>query len=257
MKVQVNKLTVLRSGRVVIKGITFSVGAGESMVIVGPNGAGKSTLLQAMLGLLPAADGQVRLGERPVRRWSRRALARQVAYVPQLYEGYLGFTVRQVVETGRYAHLPPLARAGQNDLAVVEQAMSDCDVELLGDRVVGQLSGGERQKVWIAAALAQEAPALWLDEPTQSLDPRHQRDLIRLMRRQQEQGRTLIVVTHDLNLAAWLGCRVLAVKDGQLVFDGPAEELAEPTRLEAIFDAAFLVSERQAGMRPVITLRVN
>jgi len=257
MKVRVEKLTVARGGRDVLKDFSFSIEGGQSVAVVGPNGAGKTTLLQALLGLLSARGGRIELDGRPVHTWSRRALARRVAYVPQFYEGYLGFTVRQVVEAGRYAHLSPLAPAGERDLVAVEESLKAADVSDLAGRRVGHLSGGERQKVWIASALAQEAGALWLDEPTQSLDPRHEHELIGLMRRQQDQGRTLIVVTHDLNLAVGLRCRALAIKDGRLAFDGPSEELADPLRLKEIFDTDFLVTRPDGYPGPVISLKMG
>ncbi|MFQ6048945.1 MAG: ABC transporter ATP-binding protein [Phycisphaerae bacterium] len=246
MHLQAENIAVERDGRRVLDQVCLELQAGQCLAVVGPNGAGKTTLMQALLGLLPLAAGTVRLDGQPLERLSRRQIARRIAYVPQGYEGYMGFRVRDVVETGRYAHRGALGRYEPDDQQAVERAIGACDLVGLEDRTVDSLSGGERQKVWLAAALAQESPALFLDEPTSALDPKHQVELIRLMQRQVASGKTLLVICHDLNLPTVLGCRVLAMRAGRKVFEGQIE--LDLARLREIFQADFeLVAPRPGG----------
>jgi len=250
MRVEVEDVWVRRNGAEVLKGVSLAADSGEAVAIVGPNGAGKTTLLLAVLGLLRPQRGRVRVGGEPVARLSRKEVARRVAYVPQFYEGYTGFRVIDVVVSGRYAWLDPVSPAGPDDRRAVAEALEACDLVGMEQRTVGSLSGGERQKVWLAAALAQGSPILLLDEPTNSLDPRHQAELVRLVRRQVADGKTVLVVCHDLNLPAMLGARVLALKAGSVVFSGSAEQFAEVSRLREIFETDFaLAVEPTTGRR--------
>lgn len=255
--ISVENLVVRRGRRPVLNGIDLAINSGECVIIVGPNGAGKTTLLQSILGLLPDVTGQVRIHDKPISRWTRRALARQVVYVPQEHDGFLGFLVRDVVSASRYAYVSALGRAGPEDTDAVERAITDCGIDHLVDRALDTLSSGERQKVWIAAAVAQGSPALLLDEPTTALDPRHEADLVRLMRRLLKTGRTLIVVSHDLNLAAWLGGRVVALREGHKVFDGSAAEFLRPERLQEVFQTEFDLPSVPDRQLPAVQLRIR
>jgi iron complex transport system ATP-binding protein len=254
MTIQADRLTVTRLGRPVLRGVSVRIADGDVVSIIGPNGAGKSTLMAALLGLLPAAEGAVRLDGRPIESLPRRQVARRIAYVPQLHEGYLGFTVREVVEGGRYAYLDPLDPLSAEDHAIVESAAEAAGVNHLLERPVDTLSGGERQKVWIAAALAQRSPILFLDEPTNALDPAHQVELIRIMRefmtdsRSAATGRnTLLLVSHDLNLPLAIGGRVLALREGVVALDEPVEALLDTNRLEALFGTSFVLYHGPGG----------
>ena len=255
MQIDVQQLGVHRRGRPVLRDVSLAIEAGQTIAVVGPNGAGKTTLLLSMLGLLPAETGEVRLDGAPLPKLTRRQIARRAAYVPQFHEGFLGFRVRDIIETGRYAHLDPLAPMASDDRAAVEAAIERCDVRDLLDRTADTLSGGERQKVWLAAAVAQEAPALLLDEPTNSLDPRHQAELIRMLRELARAGKTLVVVCHDLNLATMLDARVVALQQGRVVFDGPATEFLVPDRLREVFETEFTGFRDEQTNRKMVQLR--
>jgi iron complex transport system ATP-binding protein len=256
MFLQAHNLRVFRSGREVLHDLSLQVQPGQCLAVVGPNGAGKSTLMQALLGLLPLASGSVRLDGLPLQSHSRRQIARRIAYLPQSYEGYLGFQVRDVVKTGRYAHRGPLEPWDETDRLAVDQALRQCHLLDLQHRTVEALSGGERQKVWLAAALAQQSPALFLDEPTSALDPKHQVELIRLLQAQLAAGKTVMLICHDLNLPATLQCPVLALRDGRVVFEGPVEKLFDLQRLEQIFEAPFEVVRLEPGGQLRVHLRV-
>ena len=222
MRIEWDNLVVQRGPREVLRGVSLTAEPGEVLAVVGPNGAGKSTLVLAGLGMLPVKGGKVRLDGHDPRRLNRREVGRRAAYVPQFYEGYTGFTVMDVVASGRYVHLPAFGAPSAQDREAVAQALVDSGLQGMEQRQVSTLSGGERQKVWLAAAMAQGSPGLLLDEPTSALDPHHQADLIRLIRRQAAEGKTVVVICHDLNLPAMLGAKVAALKDGQVVFCGAA-----------------------------------
>lgn len=251
MTIAAEQLTVRRLGRTVLHEVDLRIDTGDCVSVIGPNGAGKSTLMEALIAILPASSGRVTLHDEPLDRWSRREIARRIAYVPQIHEGYLGFTVRDVIESGRYVHLDPLSPLQDADRAAIDRAVTACAVEPLIDRPMQNLSGGERQKAWIAAALAQEASCLMLDEPTNALDPHHQAELIRIMRDFVAGGGTLIVICHDLNLPLSLGGRVVAMREGGVSFEGPAESLLEVSRLNELFDAPFTLHHDNAGRSSV------
>ena len=239
MRIEVSDLAVRRGGRLVLDGVSLKVEPGQTVALVGPNGAGKTTLLLAMLGLLPAERGRVTIDGRPVESLSRREIARRVAYVPQFHEGFLGFRVRDIIATGRYAHVEPLAPLSAEDEAAIRAAVDRCGVREFLDRTADTLSGGERQKVWLATAVAQGSPALFLDEPTNMLDPRHFAELVRLLRELAASGRTIVVVCHDLNLPGLLDARVAGLRGGRVAFEGSTADFLQPGRLAAMFDAPF------------------
>ena len=247
MLLDADRLTVQRLGKPVLREVSVRIEQGGCISVIGPNGAGKSTLMMALAGLLPAGGGEVRLDGQAIGRYHRRDVARRLAYVPQIYDGYLGFRARDVIEAGRYAHLDPLDSLGESDRKAIDEAVGACRVEPFLDRPVETLSGGERQKVWIAAALAQQAPTLLLDEPTNALDPAHQADLVRIMRSLVREGRTLVVICHDLNLALAMGGRVLALREGEVFFDEPAGVLEDTARLESLFGTRFALYRGEHG----------
>lgn len=239
MVIEASHVTIRRLGRAVLQDVSLRIEEGECISVIGPNGAGKSTLMSALLGLLPIASGRVTIDGASVQRLSRRQIARRIAYVPQIHEGYLGFQVRDVIESGRYTYLEPLAGLRDEDERAVRAAAETCRLSALLNRPVQTLSGGERQKAWIAAALAQQAPAMFLDEPTTALDPGHQAELIGVMRDYAAAGQTLVVICHDLNLAHMLGGRCIGLNEGRVVFDGPIETWLTPGHLESLFATRF------------------
>ena len=248
-----DQLSVRRGSRVVLGQITFRIDCGESVAIVGPNGAGKTTLMLAMMGLLPADSGRVLLRGRDIRHFGgRRAIARQIAYVPQQYDGFCGFTVYDMVAAGRFVHQGPFALHTEHDRRIIGEAISAGGLTGLEDRIVSQLSGGERQKVLLAGAMAQQSPILFLDEPTTALDPKHQAELMAVLRRLLQAGKTLVVICHDLNLAIALGARVLALRDGALLCDEPITRFVTPDRLDDVFKARFeILRAADASIRVV------
>lgn len=239
-------------------GIDLTVGPGSLYAVIGPNGSGKSTLLKLLLGALRPAGGQVSYEGQPVQRWSRRALARQVGVVPQGEETVFPVSVAEMVAMGRYPHLGVLGRPGPRDQTAVEEAMRRCDVMEFADRPISTLSGGERQRALIARALAQRPTTLLLDEPTVSLDIRHEMQIFELLAElTASDGVTVVLVTHHLNLAARYAERLLLLDRGAAVAEGPPGTVLSRETVERVYQWSVVVSEhpgpgRDAGA-PQIT----
>ncbi len=256
MPLEAQGLQITRGDRTILRDVTLSIGAGECISIVGPNGAGKSTLMEALLGLIPISNGNITLDGEPIHRLPRRQIALRIAYVPQQHDGYLGYTVRDVVEGGRYAHHQPLDAFNPEDDDVITTAVTAVRIGDLLERRMDTLSGGERQKAWIAAALAQQTSMLFLDEPTTALDPAHQADLIRIMRDYARSGKTLLVICHDLNLPLALGGRVIGLAGQRIVFDDRTECLLDLPRINDLFGTRFALHQAPTGSAHSIQLDV-
>ncbi|NLV45634.1 MAG: ABC transporter ATP-binding protein [Candidatus Hydrogenedentes bacterium] len=240
----VEHLNVALDGRKIVEDVSFTIEPGTSMAVIGPNGAGKSTLVKCLLRLLPATSGRVRLFGKEIARYNRRALARVAGYVPQAGEGNMPFTVEEFVLMARYPYLGAFSHFTDTDRRVAQDAMAHADVASLAKRMLYTLSGGERQKVYIAAALAQRPLVMLLDEATAFLDYRHQVEILELTEKlRHETGMTVIAVTHDLNQGLTRYDHVLALKEGAVAYWGPPRGLLEAGRLEQIYDTPFRFHE--------------
>ena len=221
-------LSVTLAGRLVLNDVTLALSSGHLVALVGPNGAGKTTLLRALAGLMPSV-GAVEIGGAALSSLSLRDRARRFAYLPQGHIVHWPLPARDIVALGRYPHgATDPARLTPKDTEAVVRAMQATDVVEFSERSVTELSGGERSRVALARVLAVEAPVILADEPTASLDPRHQFDVMKSLRASADKGVLVIVVTHDLGLAARFADTVLVLSDGRLVSQGtPAEALSE------------------------------
>ena len=233
--------------------VTMRVPAGTLYAVLGPNGSGKSTLMRALLGTVTPEEGEALVGDRPVRRWKRRELARAVGAVSQRESTAFPISVRGLVEMGRYPHLGPLRSMTPADRATVDAALQRCHIEELADRSVGTLSGGEFQRTRIARALAQAPSALVLDEPTASLDIRHEMGILRLLRRSADEGVTVVLVTHHLNLAARFADRLLLLGEGRVAAEGPVEEVFQAPILEQVYGWPLSVRRDPVSGSPAVT----
>ena len=224
---QTEDLSVRLGGRLVVQQLSLALPRAHVAALIGPNGAGKTTLLRALAGLLPA-QGTVHVEGRSVGALDLRERARRFAYLPQGQNVHWPLPVRDVVALGRYPHgATDPSRLGADDSAIVERAMRATDVAAFADRPVTELSGGERSRVLLARAIAVAAPVILADEPTTSLDPRHQIEVMHLLRDAAESA-LVIVVTHDLSLAARFADTVIVLHNGRLVASGrPAETLSD------------------------------
>lgn len=223
------------AARAAVDGVSLRVPAGACTAVLGPNGSGKSTLLRLLLGVLSPSSGRVEFRGRAVREWPRVELAREVGVVPQGEEAAFPMSVREAVAMGRYPHLGPWRREGEADHRAVDEAMARCDVGPLAGRAMSTLSGGERQRVRLARALAQEAPVLALDEPTAALDVGHEMAIFELLRDLGRAGKTVLLVTHNLNLAARYADRLVLLDRGRVAAEGSPADVLERRIVERVY----------------------
>ena len=246
MNVELDGVTASLAGETVLRDVTASVESGQFVGLVGPNGAGKTTLLRTINGRIEPDGGRVSVAGQPVADRSSRALARQVATVPQRTELSFAFPVRAVVEMGRFPHR---SRLGLADPGAdrIEWAMERTGIADLADRPVTETSGGERQRVLLARALAQDAPVLLLDEPTASLDVNHQVRTLGLVRELVDgEGRTAVAAIHDLDLAARFCDELVLLAGGRVRASGEPEDVLTEANVESAFDTPAAV-----GRNPV------
>lgn len=239
-------------GRQVLTDVDFTVCEGSVTVLLGPNGSGKSTLLKTLARTLGPSAGKVLLDGNDIHRQPTRTVAQRLGILPQSPTAPDGLTVRELVGLGRFPYQSLMRQWSRHDEAAVEEAMRVADVATFADRPVDALSGGQRQRCWIAMVLAQETDLLLLDEPTTFLDLKVQVDLLELLvSLAHTQGRTLLVVLHDLNLAAAYADRLVMMKAGRILHDGPPETVFTADNLKQVFDLdAQVIREPLAG-RPV------
>jgi iron complex transport system ATP-binding protein len=226
-----------------LEGVSLELRSGEFVALLGPNGSGKTTLLRVALGLHAPQGGTASILGKAAREWARRDLARVVGVVAQREDNLFPQRVRETVRLGRYPHLGPWALERHEDRQAVERALERCDVSALADRWLWTLSGGEYQRVRIARALAQQPRLLVLDEPTASLDVRHEMELFQLVRRLADgEGLAVLLVTHDVNLAARFADRVVLLSGGALAAAGPPASVLTREITEAVFGWPLAVS---------------
>jgi iron complex transport system ATP-binding protein len=250
-------LRLAYDARVVVDDLDLELTEGSFTAIVGPNGCGKSTLLRALGRLMRPTSGQVLLDGHAIARTPTREVAKVLGLLPQAPNAPDGLTVADLVARGRHPHQSWLRQWSRDDEAVVAEALAWTDMLGLADRPVDALSGGQRQRAWISMALAQGTDLLLLDEPTTYLDLSHQIDVLELVGRlHTERGRTVVVVLHDLNLAARYAERLVAMKDGALVAAGAPGEVLTEQLLADVFDLeARILPDPVTGTPMVVPVR--
>jgi iron complex transport system ATP-binding protein len=240
--------------RPVLRGITLEVRAGEIVALLGPNGAGKSTLLAVAYGALETSSGEVLFEDQPIKNFSRRELARRIAVVAQAGEVRFPLTSLEYVLTGRFAHSSALGFDSPRDVEVAMKSLRDTDAAQFAERHFNELSSGERQRVVLARALAQEARLLLLDEPTANADIAHQVSLLTLVRALTHERRlAALVVTHEVNLAAEFADRVALLKGGRLLACGAPHDVMTERLLGDLFDTALLVDAHPHSGNPRVS----
>lgn len=246
-------LRVEAGGRQVLGPVDLALPRGAVTAIIGPNGCGKSTLLRALAGLSRPAAGETRIDGAPARTLPARERARQVALLPQAPGAPEGLSVRGLVARGRTPHLRAFRPMAPADHAAVDRALEATGMTALAERRLDALSGGQRQRAWIAMAVAQEARALLLDEPVAWLDLPHQLEVLRLARRlNRDEGREVVMVLHDLGLAARFADHVVAMRGGRVIAEGPAGRIVGPGLIRALYDIEARMIEDPATGLPVL-----
>lgn len=232
---QVRDVSVALTGKAILSKISFAVSPGEFIAIVGPNGAGKSTLLRTLRRFYKMQAGEILLFDSALESLSEKKLAASIAYMQQELHLGFGFTVKQIVLTGRYPYLAWWQNEGKQDHEIAEKYMEFMGVRQFSDQPMQSLSGGERQRVLFAKALAQETPLIFLDEPTANLDLLYQEELFHYCQRLCQQGKTILLVAHDLKLAAKYCSRMLLMEKGEIIADGVPETVINAHNLEATY----------------------
>ena len=229
--------------RTLLSDVTISFPAGQISGLVGHNGSGKSTLLKLLARQQKRSSGQIYIAETEADAIAPRDFARQVAYLPQDIAAASTMTVRELVACGRYPWHGALGRFGELDRAKVKEALQLTHLDDLADRMVDTLSGGERQRAWIAMLMAQDSQCLLLDEPTSALDIAHQMEVLTLIRRlSHERGLSVVIVLHDINMAARFCDRLYALKGGRLIAEGTPETLVTAEKLAEIYGVEMSVT---------------
>ena len=245
---EISNLSLELGGNVILKNVSFEVSQGAFLSIVGPNGAGKTTLLRCIMGVVSGWVGDVTVNGRPADRYRPKDLARLVSYVPQSDKMTFPFTGRELVMMGRYPYLTPFSRPGREDLEVIQRTLESTGTASLADRDMRTLSGGERQKLFIAGALAQEAGTMLLDEPTTFLDPRHTEEVLSILADLNRAGVTVVMVTHDINHAVHCADSITAMVEGQVVFSGSSLDFMNNDMLRSVYGKDFiLVKHPESG----------
>jgi iron complex transport system ATP-binding protein len=244
-------------GKAGLHDVSVDVPRGSLVGILGPNGSGKTTLLRLLGGMLAPASGRIVIDGRDLSRLPRRELAREIAVVPQETRLSFEYSVLEVVLMGRYPHLGAFELEGHDDLAIAREALAATGTQALEDRSFPTLSGGEKQRVIIASALAQSARLMLLDEPTAALDPGYQIEIAALLRRlNAERGVTMAVATHDLNLAAGLCRQLVLLREGRVLAAGPTDQVLTRETVRALYDVEADVHFHEgAGHLTVVPLR--
>jgi iron complex transport system ATP-binding protein len=253
VRLAAERVTLAYDDSVVVRDLDLQLTEGSFTAIVGPNGCGKSTLLRALGRLMRPLSGQVLLDGRAIARTPTREVAKVLGLLPQAPVAPDGLTVADLVARGRHPHQSFLRQWSRDDESVVTEALTWTDLAELADRPVDELSGGQRQRAWISMALAQGTDLLLLDEPTTYLDLSHQIDVLELVGRlHAERGRTVVVVLHDLNLAARYAQRLVAMKDGVLVAAGTPAEVLTEALLAEVFELEARVLTDPVSLTPMV-----
>jgi iron complex transport system ATP-binding protein len=241
-------------GSRVLEDVSFSIEKGSFFIIIGPNGSGKTTLVRIIAGLLRTGRGRICLLDRHLSEYTRKAIAKRVAYVSQQTSIDFPFSVSKAVLFGRAPHLGTFGFESKKDRDLAHQAMAFTEVDHLADRRIDQLSGGERQRVFIARAICQEPEVMLLDEPTAALDIAHQLRVMDLMEKMKlEKQITIVMVSHDINLAAMYADALLLLQGGRVVKYGPPGEVLSYQTLEETYGCRLLVDENPLGQMPRVT----
>ena len=247
-----DKLTLKHSEHTIIDGLSVSFPKGKVTAIVGPNGCGKSTLLNGLSRVHQPAAGQIILDSKDIHSLPSREVAKKLALLPQETSAPDGITVKELIRFGRHPHQNFLKQWGMDDRTAINFALSAANLEDLSDRLLDTLSGGQRQRAWIAMSIAQETPVLLLDEPTSALDLGHQIEVFDLIRELAEQGKTLVMVVHDLAMAARYADHLIAMKSGEIVAQGAPKEIITSELMDSLYGVQCDLLEDPSTGAPIL-----
>ncbi len=228
-------VTILRDKKPVLEEISFQIKRGEIAVLLGSNGSGKSTLLKTIAKIIPFQKGIIKLSEKDLNSIDPKTASQLLSYTAQNNDFNLAFSVFDFVSLGRYPHKGMLPFLTSKDIDIINQALHTTDLLALAKKNIGQLSGGEQQRALLARALTTEAPIMLLDEPTNSLDIKHQLEFFKLLVSLRNLGKTILIAIHNVNDALALGDKILLLHQSKIIFDGPTTDSSLKTKLEECF----------------------
>ncbi len=247
------ELRLSYDGPPVVDGLTIDIPIGQITVIVGANGCGKSTLLRAFARVLTPDSGKVILNGDQIQNMPTRDVARQLGLLPQNQRTPDAIAVKDLVRRGRYPHQGLFDQWSKKDEEAVDRALRTTGLQDFGERLVDELSGGQRQRVWIAMVLAQDTPIMLLDEPTTHLDMAHQVEILELLSRLSiEEKRTIVMVLHDINLAARYATNLIAMRDGSIIYSGRPAEVVSSEMVKDVFDLRSVVISDPVTSSPLV-----
>jgi iron complex transport system ATP-binding protein len=235
-----------------LEDISLEVTAGQIVGVIGPNGSGKSTLLRIAAGTMPCHSGQIRLMGEDIETLSRRKIARQLGYLPQNVTTTFDHRVEEIVAMGRYPHLSGAGFLQSHDLKLIDRCLEQTETITYRHRPLSQLSGGERQRVLLASVLAQQPQVLLLDEPTTGLDLHHQVTFFCLLSELVQKGMAVVVVTHELNLAAQYCDRLLLLDAGRTVKEGSITEVINTQVLAEVYHHHIFIAQHPITKKPIV-----
>lgn len=251
-RLEVSQLTTGYPGRKILDDITVEIPDGSITALIGANGCGKSTLLKTIARFIEPTSGSIILDGKAIAEYKRKELAQELAVLPQSPVAPEGLSVRELVRFGRHPHRGLLKKAGSDDEKIIDEALMQAGMLELADRDLEELSGGQRQRAWIAMALAQQTDVLLLDEPTTYLDITHQNEVLRLLQRlNRKQGRTIVMVLHDLNQATRFADNIVALANGGVVAAGAPEKVMTVENIKKVFDLECVVIEHPLDGTPL------
>ncbi|QWC00752.1 ABC transporter ATP-binding protein [Mycoplasmatota bacterium] len=237
---------------VVVDDLTMNIEKGSITTIIGPNGCGKSTLLKAMSRILEPIQGDILLDGKDLFSIPTKEIARKLAFLPQSQNILNGLTVFELISYGRYPYQKGVGKLSEKDMKAIHKAMDLTHITELKDRGIDQLSGGQRQRVWIAMSLAQETDMIFLDEPTTYLDIAHQLDVLHLLEKlNKETNKTIVMVLHDINQAAYFSDYVIAIKEGKVIKSGLGEDVITKEIIKDVFQVDVEIMFDQTSKKPI------
>ncbi|MFW6298683.1 MAG: ABC transporter ATP-binding protein [Bacillota bacterium] len=237
----------------IIEDLSTTIETGKITVIIGPNGCGKSTLLKAVTRVLKPHKGDIILDGKNLATMPTKAIAKEMAFLPQSHDKASGLSVYELVSYGRYPYQKGLGRLTHEDRHQIEWALNATGIESIKDRLMDTLSGGQKQRAWIAMALVQDTDIIFLDEPTTYLDISHQLEILHLLKQLNEENRqTIVMVLHDINQAATYADSIIALKDGVIEYSGSAEEVITKDIIREVFQVEVDIFKDPKVNRPII-----
>lgn len=252
---EVQNISINYDSYEIIKDVSFTLEEGKIVAVLGANGAGKTTLIRALNGSLPLATGVILLNEKSLADYSRRQIAQKIAIVAQENETRFPITVLEFILAGRFASSGVFGWETNEDLAIAEKALEDCDLKDYKSKLMNELSGGERQRVVFARALATQSQIFLLDEPTANLDLSHQALMFRLVREKcKEKGSSAVFITHDLNLASEFADEILLLKRGKVVAKDTPNKVLTIENLREVFEVEVFLDGHPISGKPRITM---